>query len=119
MGAAAADAETTEADEVEVVVTVEAEQRPLSQTTPTNLVIKGPNTLIYRQGSGQGALCTINSGEELIFVLNQLLARGKMSLRHAHNETGASPTKNQLTLTHQKLLCQILFKARKYKKSVL
>ena len=104
MGAAAADAETTEADEVEVVVTVEAEQRPLSQTTPTNLVIRGPNTLIYRQGSGQGALCIINSGEGLIFVPNQLLVRGKMFLHldPKTNEPGASPSKVTITLTHQK-----------------
>ena len=99
----------------EVVVTAEAvvevvEVPLLRQTlmpiTPTqiNLVIRGPNTQICLQESGQDALYIINSGKMLIFVRNQLHVPGRMFSRHAlrTNEPGASPSTSLITLTHQK-----------------
>ena len=99
----------------EVVVTAEAvvevvEVPHLHQTlipivqTQINLDIRGPNTRIFPQESGQDALCIINSGKMLIFVRNQLHVPGRMFSRHAlrTNEPGASPSTSLITLTHQK-----------------
>ena len=50
------------------------------------------NTLICRQGSGTGALCTENGGGGLIFVQSPPHAPGRTSLPpNPRIETGTSP----------------------------
>ena len=87
------DAETTVAavaEEEVVKINSSRVQAPLQ--LPLLLAAKGQNTQIFRQESGKDALCIINSGSKVTFVLSQQHAHGKTcSPQDRTSETGTSP----------------------------
>ena len=81
-------AETAEVGVVEIVGVVEHKPAASQMNPPPTPM--DPNTLIYHQGSGKGAICTKNTGGGLTFVPNPPPVRGKTSLLQDQIETVTS-----------------------------